>query len=51
MYLSFFNSELKYKTLTILSSEAATQRCSYEKVFQKDAANLQGNTCAEVWFQ
>ena len=32
-------------------TEAATQRCSLEKVFWKYAANLQGNTHAEVWFQ
>ena len=35
----------------ILSPEAATQRCSKEKVFWKFAANLQENTHAEVWFQ
>ena len=33
------------------SSEAATQRCSWEKVFWKYAANLQENTHAEVRFQ
>ena len=32
-------------------SEAATQRCSLEKVFWKYAANLQENTHAEGWFQ
>ena len=32
-------------------SEAAVQRCSYEKVFWKYAANLQENTHAKVWFQ
>ena len=32
-------------------SEAATQRCSWEKVFWKYAANLQENTHAEVRFQ
>ena len=31
--------------------EAATQRCSWEKVFWKYAANLQENTHAEVRFQ
>ena len=31
--------------------EAATQSCSYEKVFSKYAANLEENTHAEVWFQ
>ena len=33
------------------STEAAIQRCSYEKVFWKYAANSQENTHAEVWFQ
>ena len=32
-------------------SEAAVQRCSYEKVFWKYAANLQENNHGEVWFQ
>ena len=32
-------------------SKAAIQRCSYEKVFWKYAANLQDNTHAEIWFQ
>ena len=32
-------------------SEAIVQRCSREKVFWKDAANLQEKTHAEVWFQ
>ena len=32
-------------------AEAATQRCSWEKVFWKYAANLLENTHAEVWFQ
>ena len=36
------------KALAIIS-EAATQRCSSEKVFWKYAANLQDNTHAEVW--
>ena len=36
---------------TLHSSEAAIQRCSYEKVFWKYAANLQENTHDEVWFQ
>ena len=31
--------------------EAATQRCSWEKVFWKNAANLQENNHAEVRFQ
>ena len=30
-------------------SEAAVQRCSWEKVFRKYAANLQENTHAEKW--
>ena len=33
------------------SSEAVLQRCSYEKVFWKYAANLQENIHAEVQFQ
>ena len=33
------------------TSEAALQRCSWEEVFWKYAANLQENTHAEVWFQ
>ena len=32
-------------------TEAAVQRCFYEKIFRKYAANLQENTHAEVWFQ
>ena len=32
-------------------SEAIAQRCSREKVFWNDAANLQEKTHAEVWFQ
>ena len=32
-------------------SEAATQRCSLEKLFWKYAADLQENTHAEVRFQ
>ena len=33
-----------------LASKAATQRCSYEKIFWKYAANLHENTHVEVWF-
>ena len=33
-----------------MQTEAATQRCSEEKVFWKYAANLQENTQADVWF-
>ena len=36
---------------SLLSAEAATQRCSKEKVFWKHAANLQENTHTEVQFQ
>ena len=32
-------------------TEAATQRCSQEKIFRKYAANLQENPHAEVWFE
>ena len=35
----------------ITIAEAVTQRCCYEKVFWKYAANLQENTHGEVWFQ
>ena len=46
MKLHFKNSAEEKKW-----SEAALQRCSYEKVFWKHAENLQENTLAEVWFQ
>ena len=32
------------------NTEAATQRCSWETVFWKYAANLRKNTDAKVWF-
>ena len=32
-------------------TEAATQRCSYEKMFWKYAVNLEENTHAKVWLQ
>ena len=32
-------------------SEAVVERCSYEQVFQKSAANLQENTHAEMRLQ
>ena len=35
----------------ISRSEATTQKCSYEKMLWKYAANLQENTHAEVRFQ
>ena len=41
----------KKKVEKVISSEAATQRCSMKKVFWKYAANLQENNHAEVWFQ
>ena len=37
--------------LILVVSEAALQRCSWEKVFWKYVANLQENTHVEVWFQ
>ena len=46
-----YKSFSEKKLLCILSAEAALQRCSEEKVFWKDAANLQENTHDEVWFQ
>ena len=39
---------IKCKALGKVLTEAATQRCPYEKVFWKYAANLQENTHAEV---
>ena len=56
---SFFTTTLSMKHLfcswdpfiiTFLT-EAAIQRCSWENVFWKHAANLQENTHVEVWFQ
>ena len=46
---NYFRKNLHFRCLA--ESEAATQRCSKEKVFWKYAANLQGNTRAEVQFQ
>ena len=40
-----------YHTYQSKATEGATQRCSWEKVFWKYAANLQENTHAEVQFQ
>ena len=40
-----------YKAEEVSISEITLQRCSYEKVFWKYAANLLENTDAEVWFQ
>ena len=37
--------------LGMVKAEAAIQRCSLEKVYQKHAANVQENTHAKVWFQ
>ena len=42
---------IKCKALGKVLIEAATQRCSYGKVFWKYAANLQENTHAEKRFQ
>ena len=41
----------KYSETIFLKLEAALQRCSYEKMFWKYAANVQEDTHAEVWFQ
>ena len=50
LYLSLANlSTIREEGLKLrweLGSEAAVQRCSYEKVFWKYAANLQENTHA-----
>ena len=35
----------------LVVTDATIQRCSYEKVFWKYAANLQKNTRAELQFQ
>ena len=43
---TFFIDSLDHRHLIL--SEAATQRCSYKKVFLKYAANLQENTNDEV---
>ena len=45
--LNFENAKTEMK----LKTETAIQRCSWEKVFWKYAANLQENTHAEVRFQ
>ena len=54
MYFLFTkNVELNYflRYLADFFSEAAIQRCSYEKVFWKYIANLQENIHTEVRFQ
>ena len=48
--LSIFWSDLSFVVWRQCSG-AAVQRCSYEKVFRKYAANLQENSHAKVWFQ
>ena len=40
-----------YPFLFKIMIETVLQRCSYEKVFWKYAADLQENNHAEVWFQ
>ena len=40
-----------YFSVKLTSTEAVIQRCSYEKLFWKYAANLQENTHAELRFQ
>ena len=47
----YYGNNVKKLFLCYEISEAATQRCSQEKLFWKYAANLQENTRAEVWFQ
>ena len=51
-----FTGDLDHKlhhlnSLRSINTEAAIQNCSYEKVFWKNAANLQENTHTKVWFQ
>ena len=41
---------VNFKCIESEDTEAAIQRCSWEKVFWKSAANLQENTHAEVRF-
>ena len=48
-YVSDTNSVSKIVCLHF--TEAVLQRCSYENVFLKYAANLQDNTHAKVQFQ
>ena len=48
-YVSDTNSVSKIVCLHF--TEAVLQRCSYENVFLKYAANLQNNTHAKVQFQ
>ena len=51
-YLHFsYVYSVKLRQTNELTSKAAVQRCSEEKVFWKYAANLQENTHAEVSFQ
>ena len=65
-FLNILQGKTKYLVLSLISShkhrwrfslisvwiclEAVFQRCTYENVFWKYAANLQDNTHAEVWF-
>ena len=53
MYFAFYELILRpvKQCFYLLTPEAAIQRCSYEKVFWKYAANLQENTHAEMRFQ
>ena len=51
---NFYYTESLYLpsvSYSLLCSDAALLRRSYEKLFWKYAANLQKNTQAEVWFQ
>ena len=45
------SSSVFQEIFAITDKEATIQRCSYEKVFWKYAANLQKNTHVEVPFQ
>ena len=42
---------IKFMGLQVEMTEAVAQKCSWQKVFWKYAANLQENTHAKVWFQ
>ena len=43
-----FSSQSNLQVFKVYTPEAATQSCSWEKVFWNYAANLQENTHAEV---
>ena len=50
-FLVFLSRSYHVSLTEVVTTEAVTQKCSWEKVFWKYAANLQENTHAGVWFQ